>query len=574
MKIFIFFILIICAGCMGTSSDKFKEGTAFSDKEFDSGSKINFPAIREKTIKDLELLGKIWGFLKYHHPVIAKGNYNWDYELFRILPTYLTNSCKAERDKILLKWIDKLGSIHICKDCKETASNAVLKPDYSWINNNLDDRLKEKLLYIYHNRYQGGQFYIRQFQEVGNPEFLNENSYPNMPYPDAGFRLLALYRYWNMIHYFYPYKHLMDKQWSGTLKEYIPLFINAKNELEYELAAVKIFGEIQDSHANLWGGNDKMIQLKGTFYPPVHVRFIEDKLVVDEYYNDELKKEAGLRIGDIITHINGKTIEEFVKDLKSYYPASNEAAKMRDISQDILRSNVNSIHIKYISEDKNLEKELKLYNENKLNLYSHYRNDIRKSFKLLDDNIGYITLMNIRKDDIEPIKATFKNTKGIIIDIRNYPNTFVPFLLGSYFVSSSLTPFVKFTTGNTDNPGEFTFTETLTIPKAKDTYKGKLIVIVNELTQSQAEYTAMAFRAGVNTTIIGSTTAGADGNVSTILLPGGLRTMISGIGVYYPNGKETQRVGIVPDIIVKPTIEGIKKGKDELIEKAIELIKG
>jgi len=49
--------------------------------------------------------------------------------------------------------------------------------------------------------------------------------------------------------------------------------------------------------------------------------------------------------------------------------------------------------------------------------------------------------------------------------------------------------------------------------------------------------------------------------------------MISGIGVYYPDGKETQRLGIVPDLVVKPTIEGIKKGKDELLEKAIELIR-
>lgn len=72
--------------------------------------------------------------------------------------------------------------------------------------------------------------------------------------------------------------------------------------------------------------------------------------------------------------------------------------------------------------------------------------------------------------------------------------------------------------------------------------------------------------------IVGSTTAGADGNVSSIVLPGGLQTMISGVGVYYPDGTETQRIGIVPDIIVKPTIEGIKIGKDEVLEKAIELI--
>ncbi len=173
---------------------------------------------------------------------------------------------------------------------------------------------------------------------------------------------------------------------------------------------------------------------------------------------------------------------------------------------------------------------------------------------------------------LSTIKEAFKNTKGIIIDIRNYPSTFVPFSLGSFFLSSS-TPFVKFTNGNADNPGEFTFTEPIEIPKSKDPFRGKLVVIVNELSQSQAEYTAMAFRAGGNTTIIGSTTAGADGNVSTILLPGGLRTMISGIGVYYPDGKETQRLGIVPDLVVKPTIEGIKNGKDELLEKAIELIR-
>ena len=189
----------------------------------------------------------------------------------------------------------------------------------------------------------------------------------------------------------------------------------------------------------------------------------------------------------------------------------------------------------------------------------------------MDNNIGYVTLQNIKEEDISKIKKEFKDTKGIIIDIRNYPSTFVPFSLGSYFVSS-ITPFVKFTKGNIDNPGEFTFTKELKIRSKGKTYNGKLIVLVNELSQSQAEYTSMAFRAGDNTTIIGSTTAGADGNVSTIMLPGGLRTMISGIGVNYPNGGETQRIGIVPDIEVKPSIEGIRQGKDELLEKAIEII--
>jgi C-terminal processing protease CtpA/Prc len=97
-------------------------------------------------------------------------------------------------------------------------------------------------------------------------------------------------------------------------------------------------------------------------------------------------------------------------------------------------------------------------------------------------------------------------------------------------------------------------------------------VKVNEVSQSSAEFHAMAYRVHPNATVIGSTTAGADGNVSGFYLPGNINTMISGIGVYYPDGKETQRIGIVPDIEVTPTIESIKQNEDPLLEKALELI--
>lgn len=106
-----------------------------------------------------------------------------------------------------------------------------------------------------------------------------------------------------------------------------------------------------------------------------------------------------------------------------------------------------------------------------------------------------------------------------------------------------------------------------------DYYIGKIVIIINETTQSSAEYHTMAFRTAPKATVIGSTTAGADGDVTRIFLPG-ISTMISGIGVYYPDGTETQRVGIIPDIEVKPTIKGIREGKDELLEKAISIING
>src|SRR5262249_37755750 len=103
-------------------------------------------------------------------------------------------------------------------------------------------------------------------------------------------------------------------------------------------------------------------------------------------------------------------------------------------------------------------------------------------------------------------------------------------------------------------------------------YQGKVIILVNELAVSSSEYQAMAYKAIPGARVLGSTTAGADGNVSLISLPGGIRTYISGIGVYYPDGTETQQVGIVPDVWVTPTIRGFQEGRDEVLEKAIELL--
>uniref|UniRef100_UPI0030D86FAD S41 family peptidase n=1 Tax=Cyclobacterium amurskyense TaxID=320787 RepID=UPI0030D86FAD len=548
-----------------------EEPKAILDTAFDKGSLLDLSVLTAEKTDDLELLGRVWGFLKYHHPEIAKGNYNWDYELFRFLPSYIEAKNEADRNKLIIDWIDSLNPLTNCTECIPTDENAILKPDLTWIQNQ-DSALKDKLLSVYNNRSQGRNYYIQMTPSVGNPDFINENSYENMPYPDDGFRLLSLFRYWNMINYFFPYKHLMDSDWNIKLKEYIPVFLDAENELEYELAALQLIGDIQDTHANIWGGGDKINAWKGSNFPPVNLRFIENKLVVADFYNEEHIENTGLKVGDIITKINGRPIKEIVKEKSKYYPASNAAARLRNISIDILRSNDDEVKIDFISEGaKENATSLKLYPKDSLDYFTWFRKNNNKSYRKLENDIGYVTLATIKQEDIENIKKDFKNSKGIIIDIRNYPSTFVPFSLGSFFVSSS-TPFVKFTIGNIDNPGEFSFTKNLEIPSTGKSYKGKLVVLINEFSQSQAEYTAMAFRAGDNTTVIGSTTAGADGNVSSLFLPGGLKTMISGIGVYYPNREETQRIGIVPDIEVKPTIEGIKAGRDELLERAIEII--
>lgn len=533
------------------------------DKEFEGASNVNFPELTEQKIDDLELLGKVWGFLKYHHPKIAKGVYNWDYELFRILPSYMNATDHSHRDKILLEWIKKFGKISNCATCQPTPEDAFLKPDISWIESIINSELKNLLNRIYINRNQGFNYYIKMRSYIENPIFMNELAYMGKEYtPDTGFRLLSLFRYWNIINYFYPYKHLTDKNWNSILKEYITHFIEAKSRLEYELISVRLIGEICDSHAFLLEGWDKIESLKGNKQIPISVKFIENRLVVIDAGNTDLRK------GDIITRIDGKSIDAIVDSIKLFYPSSNDVTKMRDIASDILRSNKHVIIIEYISSGKLNRKEM---NTSEIKACHYlYRKDPERCHKFISKNIGYIDLSTITKEEILSIKREFIHTNGIIIDVRNYPPDVLN-LLAPFFISET-TSFSMHTKGNIDNPGEFTFTHALKIPKSEKSYTGKLVVIVNEDTQSNAEYMAMAFRAGNRTTIIGSQTAGTDGNISKIVLPGGLTTYISGDGVYFPDGTETQRIGILPDIEIKPTIRGIQEGRDELLEKAIEII--
>lgn len=82
----------------------------------------------------------------------------------------------------------------------------------------------------------------------------------------------------------------------------------------------------------------------------------------------------------------------------------------------------------------------------------------------------------------------------------------------------------------------------------------------------------MALQTANDVVTIGSQTSGADGNVSVIEFPQGLTSRISGLGVFYPDGTETQRKGVKIDIVVERTVAGIREGRDEVLERAIEYV--
>jgi len=548
---------------------------ALLDSSFNSASGITIDSLNAGRINDLTLLGKIWGFVKYYHPQVAQGNVNMDAELFRILPRIIDSRDSRQRDRILVEWLNSLGKIPEYPSLQiEPEGDHKLLPDLKWIKDEgMSKELRSKLEHILENRNQGPNYYVSLNPGIGNPVFKHENRYPELSFPDEGFRILALYRYWNMVQYFFPYKDLIGEDWNDILPEYLPKFLNAEDALEYRLVSLHLIGRIHDTHANIWGVDSILENYKGRYYAPVQLRFIEGQPVVSGYYNEGLGRWSGLKSGDIIISVDGKAVEEIIHERLEYYPASNHPTKLRDIAKDLLRGSSASVRVQFIRDGQARQSTFSRYPANQIDLSHGLKlNQPDSCYRLINDSVGYLFLGNVKNDMLEDIFNHFKDTRGIIIDIRNYPSEFVVFTLGKYLMPDPV-EFVKFTNPDISYPGLFKWIDPPAVGETnRDYYKGKVVILVNEITQSQAEYTTMALQAAPSSIVLGNTTAGADGNVSRIFLPGNIFTMISGIGVYYPDGTETQRTGIIPDITLHPSIQGVTEGRDEILEKAIEMI--
>jgi hypothetical protein len=210
------------------------------------------------------------------------------------------------------------------------------------------------------------------------------------------------------------------------------------------------------------------------------------------------------------------------------------------------------------------------HHESHRNQYKKGAQKKKEKFKLLDNNIGYVDMGVIKQRNIPDMIEALKSTKAIVFDMRNYPNNTWEEI--SNFLNAEEKKFCDYTMPYLNYPGKYVWEEGRKSGfKNKDNYKGKVIVLLNEDSISQSEWTAMCFQTAGNTTIIGSQTAGADGNNIQLDFKE-LHTSYSGIGVYYPDKRETQRIGIVPDIEIKPTIKGIQEGRDEVLERALKFI--
>jgi C-terminal processing protease CtpA/Prc len=546
------------------------------DHEFDSGSRATAADLAATPVENLALLGRVWGFLKYHHRDVAEGKRNWDYELFRAFQSVIqAKKDRAAARAAIVRWIDRVGLPAPCRKCAEAPRSPVLDPPIAWIRDEklLGKELSSRLVRAHRDRSAEPEQYYVGWQGAKNPDFSNEAAYAASTYPDPGYRLLALFRFWNVIEYWFPYRDVMKEDWNSVLAEFIPRVVAAGDLDAYRLAMIDLVARVHDSHANAWNALDARPP-RGGCRLPVTIRAVGDRFVVGAYADSARGAASGLRIGDMILSLDGAAVDSLARAWAHHYGASNEPTLRRDIGRWLTRGPCGACRVSFDRGQGRREITAVRDSSSAMNLRAGLTHDLPgPTFRKLADDVAYLKLSSVVADSAASYVKRAAGTRCLVIDIRNYPSEFVVFALGQHLVDRP-TAFVRFTKGDAANPGAFVWTDSIFIEPAPPHYAGKIVILVDETTQSSAEYTSMAFRSVPGSLVVGSTTAGADGNVSQVPLPGGIRGMISGIGVFYPDGRPTQRVGIVPDLVVHPTVEGIRAGRDEVLEAALEAVLG
>jgi len=395
-----------------------------------------------------------------------------------------------------------------------------------------------------------------------------DNPYRESEYPDKKHRLLALFRYWNIINYFNPYNHLLDKSWDLVLTEYIPRMEAARDALEYHLTVAELVTNIHDTHG--FTSSPVLNKYFGTHSPPIEIRFVEGQTVITRLSDEALKEAPDLKPGDVILSVDKEEITKRRERIGRYVAVSTPQAFNYRVNGRVLSGAQNSKAALQIK-----DRDGKVFEVTLTRSSFGFLPKRDAVYRILPEGYGYFDLTRLTPQELDAAFTAVKNTPALILDMRGYPRG-IFFMLGMRLTSKRATAAlferaeIHASEAGQNSRKKF---EQVIFPSPQGRYAGKVVMLINEQAISQSEHTCLFVEAATDVTFIGTPTNGANGDVTSITLPGGITTNFTGHDVRHSDGRQLQRVGIQPNIKAEPTIKGVREGRDEVLESAIEFLR-
>lgn len=513
-----------------------------------------------------ETICKLWGATKYFSPAANVHFLDWDSLLCQKLD-YLNTTPEANIDSLYSSFFFDSDEYPQYYDTAvyTHADSLFLALE---IDLGLDHLLKAPLTSLFRCRYDSLK-YVRYIFPQGTTGHLGEDDREQPDYPDFCGRMVSLYRYWNIIFYFYPYKELIPEKWNDVLARNITPFMEAGDALAYHMVFKALAVSIHDSHSYITSGvfydqlHRKQLPL---YFLPMH-----DSLMVEFALNPvEFVEDLSIVPGDIVLEIDHKDLTYYREKYLKFCNGSNIHSKNYRLGAYAKWTMLDTVPIVYVHNGEIVEGHI-LSVEDSL-LYPRYLevSNLLDTIRIIDEKIAYVNLEYWEPAQIPKLMAEVYNTEAIIFDLRTYPQ-FSMYSLLTYFPHDTTTATFAGWVPTRKHPGRFNhFTVEKQTQFNDSIYNGDVIILVDINSLSRSEFYAMALQVCDNSTTIGSTTSGADGDVSTVTVPGNIKTWFSGIAIEYEDGTKTQQVGVRIDVPLTLTSADYKKYDDPYLAKTLE----
>jgi C-terminal processing protease CtpA/Prc len=398
---------------------------------------------------------------------------------------------------------------------------------------------------------------------LARPDSTADPAFPELPY-----RLLAAFKIWAIGQYFFPYRDLMGERWDQVLTHSLRQLESARDSLEYGLALATMATHLHDSHVRVT--SPAVRAHFGVGRAPVYIRMIQGQPVITHFMDDSALA-GGARVGDVVVAVDGEDARARMHRLEQYISASTPQALQRYAALRLTGGPVGTTVTLRLRRAGGSEHTVTMSRGEAFDLTGRSG----PMFTVLRGNIGYADLGRLPASQVDSMFERLKDTRAIIFDMRGYPLgtawSIAPRLTRKDMPAAARFSRPNATIPDTTERTEFSFTQTL--PHTDQwRYLRPTVMLIDERTLSQAEHTGLFLEAANGTKFIGSATAGANGDVTTVLLPGQAQMSFSGHAVRHADGRQLQRLGLQPDVPARPTIAGVRAGRDEVLEQALRYL--
>ena len=360
---------------------------------------------------------------------------------------------------------------------------------------------------------------------------------------------------WNIVQHFYPLTAYTNYNFDSIFN-YVPIVLKSESKNDLLKIKYEILNKFKDGHSSI---NREYCGLG------------LDYLQIDTfYYINKCSKVINLKPGDLILSVNKTSPHNYFTTSKSYFTGSDAFVDYTtsfyfgfgfyndtvDIS--VLQNKKDTLNVKLVR-DKFFMKNFELLHSD------------RPEFYPINDSIVYINLCKLSYPAFLKLKDSLAYYKGIIADERHegYPNQK---LLGFFSSDTLRSPY--FVTAQNIYPFQknvLNDTAYFNIVPQTDQIKSKIVFLIGNGSISATETSVSIIKNYKLGTIIGEKTAGCNGNAVYFVLKY-FTFYFTGMEVINQDKSTFNNIGISPDIEVKPTLSGIKAGKDEVLEYAIEYL--